>query len=153
MSHSLLLGNKHSGWLLPPLWQHVCFPSPFLSFPPTSLAVFLFFAVFRRYFSAQQGLPLAVTISLAYSTRKMYKDNNLIRVLAACETMGNATNICSDKVREGNRKAKNSTRIDLTRLHGARQQALVQDLKRPPGGEIVPTVVGAVSLWICLPSC
>jgi Ca2+-transporting ATPase len=44
-----------------------------------------------------EGLPLAVTISLAYSTRKMYKDQNLIRVLAACETMGNATNICSDK--------------------------------------------------------
>eukprot|EP00904_Undaria_pinnatifida_P005265 jgi/Undpi1/1869/HiC_scaffold_12.g05256.m1 len=44
-----------------------------------------------------EGLPLAVTISLAYSTRKMYKDKNLIRVLAACETMGNATNICSDK--------------------------------------------------------
>ncbi len=41
--------------------------------------------------------PLAVTISLAYSTRKMLKDNNLIRVLAACETMGNATDICSDK--------------------------------------------------------
>jgi P-type E1-E2 ATPase len=41
-----------------------------------------------------EGLPLAVTISLAYSTRKMYKDQNLIRVLAACETMGNATNIC-----------------------------------------------------------
>lgn len=38
-----------------------------------------------------------MTISLAYSTRKMYKDQNLIRVLAACETMGNATNICSDK--------------------------------------------------------
>ncbi|CAM9381353.1 unnamed protein product [Chrysoparadoxa australica] len=44
-----------------------------------------------------EGLPLAVTISLAYSTRRMYKDQNLIRVLAACETMGNATNICSDK--------------------------------------------------------
>jgi magnesium-transporting ATPase (P-type) len=44
-----------------------------------------------------EGLPLAVTISLAYSTRKMLKDNNLIRVLAACETMGNATDICSDK--------------------------------------------------------
>lgn len=44
-----------------------------------------------------EGLPLAVTLSLAYSTQKMMKDNNLIRVLAACETMGNATNICSDK--------------------------------------------------------
>jgi len=44
-----------------------------------------------------EGLPLAVTISLAYSTKKMLKDNNLIRHLQACETMGNATNICSDK--------------------------------------------------------
>jgi calcium-translocating P-type ATPase len=44
-----------------------------------------------------EGLPLAVTISLAYSTKKMLTDNNLIRHLAACETMGNATNICSDK--------------------------------------------------------
>lgn len=44
-----------------------------------------------------EGLPLAVTLSLAFSTQKMMKDNNLIRVLAACETMGNATNICSDK--------------------------------------------------------
>lgn len=44
-----------------------------------------------------EGLPLAVTISLAYSMRKMKKDQCLIRVLAACETMGNATNICSDK--------------------------------------------------------
>lgn len=44
-----------------------------------------------------EGLPLAVTISLAYSTKKMMNDNNLIRVLAACETMGNATTIASDK--------------------------------------------------------
>lgn len=44
-----------------------------------------------------EGLPLAVTISLAFSTRKMLADQNLIRHLAACETMGNATNICSDK--------------------------------------------------------
>lgn len=44
-----------------------------------------------------EGLPLAVTISLAYSTKQMLKDQNLIRHLAACETMGNATNICSDK--------------------------------------------------------
>ena len=44
-----------------------------------------------------EGLPLAVTIALAYSTKKMYKDQCFIRVLAACETMGNATCICSDK--------------------------------------------------------
>jgi calcium-translocating P-type ATPase len=44
-----------------------------------------------------EGLPLAVTIALAYSTKKMLADKNLIRHLAACETMGNATNICSDK--------------------------------------------------------
>ncbi|EHB03721.1 Plasma membrane calcium-transporting ATPase 4 [Heterocephalus glaber] len=43
------------------------------------------------------GLPLAVTISLAYSVKKMMKDNNLVRHLDACETMGNATAICSDK--------------------------------------------------------
>ncbi|XP_068818837.1 plasma membrane calcium-transporting ATPase 3 isoform X13 [Capricornis sumatraensis] len=44
-----------------------------------------------------EGLPLAVTISLAYSVKKMMRDNNLVRHLDACETMGNATAICSDK--------------------------------------------------------
>lgn len=44
-----------------------------------------------------EGLPLAVTISLAYSVKKMLKDNNLVRHLDACETMGSATTICSDK--------------------------------------------------------
>lgn len=44
-----------------------------------------------------EGLPLAVTLSLAYATIRMIKDNNLVRVLKACETVGNATTICSDK--------------------------------------------------------
>ena len=44
-----------------------------------------------------EGLPLAVTIALAYSMQKMLRDNNLVRHLAACETMGSATDICSDK--------------------------------------------------------
>ena len=44
-----------------------------------------------------EGLPLAVTIALAYSVKKMLRDNNLVRHLHACETMGNATAICSDK--------------------------------------------------------
>lgn len=38
-----------------------------------------------------EGLPLAVTISLAYSMKQMTYDNNLVRHLAACETMGGAT--------------------------------------------------------------
>ncbi len=44
-----------------------------------------------------EGLPLAVTISLAYSVQRMQADHNLVRHMAACETMGGATNICSDK--------------------------------------------------------
>ncbi|KAI7776388.1 hypothetical protein LA080_005420 [Diaporthe eres] len=44
-----------------------------------------------------EGLPLAVTLALAFATTRMMKDNNLVRVLKACETMGNATTVCSDK--------------------------------------------------------
>ncbi|KAJ5082654.1 ATPase P-type K/Mg/Cd/Cu/Zn/Na/Ca/Na/H-transporter [Penicillium argentinense] len=44
-----------------------------------------------------EGLPLAVTLALAFATTRMIKDNNLVRFLKACETMGNATTICSDK--------------------------------------------------------
>ncbi|KXS15608.1 calcium-translocating P-type ATPase [Gonapodya prolifera JEL478] len=44
-----------------------------------------------------EGLPLAVTLALAFATTRMLKDNNLVRVLAACETMGGATTVCSDK--------------------------------------------------------
>jgi len=44
-----------------------------------------------------EGLPLAVTLSLAFSVKKMLKDKNLVRRLQATETMGGANNICSDK--------------------------------------------------------
>lgn len=44
-----------------------------------------------------EGLPLAVTIALAYSVGKMKDEKNLVRFLSACETMGGANNICSDK--------------------------------------------------------
>ena len=44
-----------------------------------------------------EGLPLAVTLALAFATRRMLRENNLVRQLRACETMGNATTICSDK--------------------------------------------------------
>lgn len=44
-----------------------------------------------------EGLPMAVTLSLAYSMRRMIKTNNLVRKMHACETMGATTVICTDK--------------------------------------------------------
>lgn len=44
-----------------------------------------------------EGLPLAITLSLAFATSQMVKMNNLVRILKSCETMGNATTVCSDK--------------------------------------------------------
>ncbi|KAJ5200425.1 ATPase P-type K/Mg/Cd/Cu/Zn/Na/Ca/Na/H-transporter [Penicillium cf. griseofulvum] len=44
-----------------------------------------------------EGLPLAVTLALSFATTRMMRDNNLVRQLRACETMGQATDICSDK--------------------------------------------------------
>lgn len=47
--------------------------------------------------SVPEGLPLAVTLALAYSVGKMKDEHNLVRQLESCETMGGANNICSDK--------------------------------------------------------
>lgn len=61
------------------------------------LVKFLIIGVTVLVVAVPEGLPLAVTLALAYSVKKMMKDNNLVRHLDACETMGNATAICSDK--------------------------------------------------------
>lgn len=44
-----------------------------------------------------EGLPLAVTISLAFSVKQMFNEKNLVKRLHAAETMGGANEICSDK--------------------------------------------------------
>uniref|UniRef100_A0A8L8KKK6 Calcium-transporting ATPase n=1 Tax=Heligmosomoides polygyrus TaxID=6339 RepID=A0A8L8KKK6_HELPZ len=58
---------------------------------------FFIIAVTILVISIPEGLPLAIALALTYSVRKMMFDNNLVRHLDACETMGNATSICSDK--------------------------------------------------------
>lgn len=47
-----------------------------------------------------EGLPLAVTLALAFATKRMTKQNLLVRVLGSCETMANATVVCTDKTGE-----------------------------------------------------
>ncbi|XP_076861469.1 plasma membrane calcium-transporting ATPase 1 isoform X2 [Brachyhypopomus gauderio] len=73
-------------------WEQTCTPV-YIQF----FVKFFIIGVTVLVVAVPEGLPLAVTISLAYSVKKMMKDNNLVRHLDACETMGNATAICSDK--------------------------------------------------------
>ncbi|XP_061677755.1 plasma membrane calcium-transporting ATPase 1-like isoform X5 [Syngnathoides biaculeatus] len=79
-------------WIQGIVWTSECLPI-YMKF----LVKFFIIGVTVLVVAVPEGLPLAVTISLAYSVKKMMKDNNLVRHLDACETMGNATAICSDK--------------------------------------------------------
>ena len=66
---------------------------PFLAY----LLQTLMLAVTLVVVAVPEGLPMAVTLSLAYSMRRMLKTNNLVRKMHACETMGATTVICTDK--------------------------------------------------------
>lgn len=68
----------------------------FLQFVDYLLNTFMI-AVALIVVAVPEGLPMAVTLSLAYSMRRMLKTNNLVRKLHACETMGATTVICTDK--------------------------------------------------------
>lgn len=57
----------------------------------------LMIAVTLIVVAVPEGLPMAVTLSLAYSMRRMFKAGNLVRRMHACETMGATTVICTDK--------------------------------------------------------
>ncbi|XP_053544040.1 plasma membrane calcium-transporting ATPase 1a isoform X3 [Ictalurus punctatus] len=78
-----------------------------------------------------EGLPLAVTISLAYSVKKMMKDNNLVRHLDACETMGNATAICSDK----------TGTLTMNRMTVVQAYIADQHYRKVPEPEVIPASI------------
>ena len=71
--------------------------------------------------SIPEGLPMAVTLSLAYSMRRMLKTNNLVRKMHACETMGATTVVCTDKT---GTLTENQMRIYRTDFFGLPEQRL-----------------------------
>lgn len=71
-----------------------------------------------------EGLPMAVTLSLAYSMRRMLKTNNLVRKMHACETMGATTVICTDKT---GTLTQNQMRVAETSFYALADQKLGDD--------------------------
>ena len=67
--------------------------TPFIAYVLQTLMI----AVTLVVVAVPEGLPMAVTLSLAYSMRRMLRTNNLVRKMHACETMGATTVICTDK--------------------------------------------------------
>lgn len=74
--------------------------------------------------SVPEGLPMAVTLSLALSMRRMLKTNNLVRKLHACETMGATTVICTDKT---GTLTQNQMQVYKTDFFGLDEQKLGDD--------------------------
>ena len=84
---------------------------PFIAYVLQTLMI----AVTLIVVSVPEGLPMAVTLSLAYSMRRMLKTNNLVRKMHACETMGATTVICTDKT---GTLTQNQMRVDDAQFYG-----------------------------------
>jgi len=118
-----------------------------------------------------EGLPMSVTLSLAYSMRRMAAANNLVRRLHACETIGAATTICSDKtgtltqnrmrVAEANFPGLQASKLtDLDFAKNLIAEAIAAnstaDLDRPPHQPPQPLgnpTEGALLLWLQEQNC
>ena len=84
----------------------------------------LMIAVTLIVVAVPEGLPMAVTLSLAYSMRRMLKTNNLVRKMHACETMGATTVICTDKT---GTLTQNQMKIYKTNFYSLVDQKLADD--------------------------
>ena len=84
----------------------------------------LMIAVTLIVVAVPEGLPMAVTLSLAYSMSRMLKTNNLVRKMHACETMGAATVICTDKT---GTLTQNQMQVYDTNFYGLKNQKLGDD--------------------------
>ena len=84
----------------------------------------LMIAVTLIVVAVPEGLPMAVTLSLAYSMQRMLRTNNLVRKMHACETMGATTVICTDKT---GTLTQNQMQVYETDFFGLRNQALTDD--------------------------
>ena len=71
-----------------------------------------------------EGLPMAVTLALAFSMRRMLKTNNLVRKMHACETMGAITVICTDKT---GTLTQNQMQVAETKFFGNPSDEIIYD--------------------------
>lgn len=103
-----------------------------------------------------EGLPMAVTLALAYSMRKMLRTNNLVRRLHACETMGATTVICTDKT---GTLTENQMRVFHADFFGNMSQQLIDlgiavnttaqlDESGPSAKPVGNPTEGALLLWL-----
>ena len=85
--------------------------APFMAYVLQTLMI----AVTLVVVAVPEGLPMAVTLSLAYSMRRMLKTKNLVRKMHACETMGATTVICTDKT---GTLTQNQMKVDEIKIYG-----------------------------------
>lgn len=94
--------------------------APFIAYVLQTLMI----AVTLIVVAVPEGLPMAVTLSLAYSMRRMLKTNNLVRKMHACETMGATTVICTDKT---GTLTQNLMSVDELKTYGDTAKELIAE--------------------------
>lgn len=107
---------------------------PFIAHVLQSLMI----AVTLIVVSVPEGLPMAVTLSLAYSMRRMLRTNNLVRKMHACETMGATTVICTDKT---GTLTQNQMRVAETKFFALPEQQLADE----PTSRLISTAIAVNS--------